>query len=71
MISYIVVGLLFQFILVIARVLSTIRYYRKWVASSVNWFTNGVSAMAVVIIASIWSRSGFLYGYLYLWSDEY
>ena len=27
--------------------------------TSVNWFTNGVSAMAVVIIASIWSRSGF------------
>ena len=58
MISYIVVGLLFQFIFgdstgVINYLLSVFHF------SEVNWFTNGVTAMAVVIIASVWSRSGF------------
>lgn len=58
MISYIVVGLLFQFIF--GDSTGVINYLiTQMGGTSVNWFTNGVSAMAVVIIASIWSRSGF------------
>lgn len=58
MISYIVVGLLFQFIF--GDSTGIINYLiTKMGGTSVNWFTNGVSAMAVVIIASVWSRSGF------------
>lgn len=58
MISYIVVGLLFQFIFgdstgVINYLLSVFHF------SEVSWFTNGITAMAVVILASVWSRSGF------------
>ena len=58
MISYIVVGLLFQFIFgdstgVINYLLSVFHF------SEVNWFTNGITAMAVVVLASVWSRSGF------------
>ncbi len=58
MISYIVVGLLFQFIF--GDSTGVINFLlEKMGGSSVGWFTNGVSAMAVVIIASVWSRSGF------------
>lgn len=58
MISYIVVGLLFQFIF--GDSTGVINFLlEKMGGRSVGWFTNGVSAMAVVIIASVWSRSGF------------
>ena len=58
MISYIVVGLMFQFIF--GDSTGVINFLlEKMGGSSVGWFTNGVSAMAVVIIASVWSRSGF------------
>lgn len=58
MISYIVVGLLFQFIFgdstgVINYLLSRIGM------QEVSWFTSDFTAMAVVILASVWSRSGF------------
>lgn len=58
MISYIVVGLLFQFIF--GDSTGIVNYLLTRIGGhSVNWFTNSVSAMAVVIIASVWSRSGF------------
>ena len=58
MISYIVVGLLFQFIFgdstgVINYLLSTVGL------QDVNWFTNSFTAMAIVIVATVWSRTGF------------
>ncbi len=58
MISYIVVGLLFQFIF--GDSTGIINFLlEKLGGSSVGWFTNSISAMAVVILASVWSRSGF------------
>lgn len=58
MISYIVVGLLFQFIF--GDSTGIINFLlEKLGGSPVGWFTNSVSAMAVVILASVWSRSGF------------
>ncbi len=58
MISYIVVGLLFQFIF--GDSTGIINFLlEKLGGSPVGWFTNSISAMAVVILASVWSRSGF------------
>ena len=58
MISYIVVGLLFQFIF--SDSTGVVNYLLTlFGAQEVSWFTNGVTAMAVVILASVWSRSGF------------
>lgn len=58
MISYIVVGLLFQFIF--GDSTGIINFLlEKLGGSPIGWFTNSVSAMAVVILASVWSRSGF------------
>ncbi len=58
MISYIVVGLLFQFIFgdstgIINYLLSTMGL------PEVTWFTNSITAMAVVVLATVWSRTGF------------
>lgn len=58
MISYIVVGLLFQFIFgdstgIINYLLSTVGL------PEVTWFTNSITAMAVVVLATVWSRTGF------------
>lgn len=58
MISYIVVGLLFQF--VFGESTGVVNYLLKLVGmESVSWFTKSGTAMAVVIAASVWSRSGF------------
>lgn len=58
MISYIVVGLLFQFIFgdstgIINYLLPTMGL------PEVTWFTNSITAMAVVVLATVWSRTGF------------
>ena len=58
MISYIVVGLLFQFIF--GDSTGVINYLLTRIGmQEVSWFTDGFNAMAVVILASVWSRSGF------------
>lgn len=58
MISYIVVGLLFQFIF--GDSTGVINYLLTlFGGQEVNWFTNSITAMGVVILASVWSRSGF------------
>lgn len=58
MISYIVVGLLFQFIF--GDSTGVINYLLTKIGmQEVSWFTDGFNAMAVVILASVWSRSGF------------
>lgn len=58
MISYIVVGLLFQF--VFGESTGIVNYLLGLVGiGSVSWFTKSATAMAVVIFASVWSRSGF------------
>lgn len=58
MISYIVVGLLFQFIF--GDSTGVVNYLLSLLGGQeVGWFTNGATAMAVVILASVWSRSGF------------
>lgn len=58
MISYIVVGLLFQFIF--GDSTGVINYLLSRLGMrEVSWFTQDVTAMAVVILASVWSRSGF------------
>ncbi len=58
MISYIVVGLLFQFIF--GDSTGVINYLLTRIGmQKVSWFTDGFNAMAVVILASVWSRSGF------------
>lgn len=58
MISYIVVGLLFQFIF--GETTGIINYLLSLVGmNSVGWFVNKTTAMGIVILASVWSRSGF------------
>lgn len=58
MISYIVVGLLFQFIF--GDSTGVINYLLSRVGiQGVSWFTGDFTAMVVVILASVWSRSGF------------
>lgn len=58
MISYVIVGISFKFIFgdntgVINFLLQTVGLQK------VDWLTNGTTAMIVVILATIWSRSGF------------
>lgn len=58
MISYIVVGLLFQF--VFGDTAGIINYLLTLAGGKeIGWLTGNITAMAVVILASVWSRSGF------------
>ncbi len=58
MISYIVIGLLFQFIF--SDTTGIINYLlNAFGKSSIKWLTNANNAMFVVVISTVWSRTGF------------
>ena len=58
MISYIVVGISFKFIF--GDNTGVVNYFFSLIGlHKIDWLTEGITAMIVVIIATIWSRAGF------------